>query len=136
MATRQFSAEYRDGAANLLRTTLAASPLLRIYTGSLPANCAAAATGTLLATLPLPSTAMTTSSGGAGEVTKSGTWSGTGSAAGTAGYYRLEKAAGGVVEQGDVTNNAGDGACKLANTSIAVDQPVEITSYSFLIGGA
>ena len=31
-----------------------ASALLRIFSGSIPANCAAADSGTLLATLPLP----------------------------------------------------------------------------------
>jgi hypothetical protein len=137
MAVRQFSAEYRDAAANLLRTTAGSSPVLKLYTGSIPANCAASATGTMLASGSLPATAMTTSSGGAGEVEKSGSWIiASAAATGTPGYYRVEKSGGAVVEQGDVSNMAGSGACKLINTSIVAGQPVEITEYSFLVGGA
>ena len=108
-------------------TGTAAAPKLRIYTGAAPANPAAAATGTLLVDMTLPTDWTAAASGGVKAL--SGTWQTTASAAGTAGYYRIVDNAGTTChEQGTVTATGGGGDLTLDNTSIASGQTVTITS--------
>lgn len=73
-------------------TGTAAQPKLQIWTGSMPANCAAAATGTKLLEITLPADWAGNASAGAKAL--AGTWSGTAIASGTAGYYRIVDNAG------------------------------------------
>lgn len=73
-------------------TGTAAAPRLRILTGTMPANCAAAETGTLLAQITLPADWAAAASSGAKAL--SGTWQVAASASGTAGYYRIVDNAG------------------------------------------
>ena len=81
----QLSTAIRAAAANQIDGTIGASAQLVIYTGSAPANPAASATGTVLVTMALPSTWLT--SPGTGVKALSGTWSGTATGTGTAGYF-------------------------------------------------
>lgn len=108
-------------------TGTAATPKLRIYTGTVPANCAAAATGTLLVDIALPADWSAAASGGTKAL--AGTWQVAASAAGTAGYYRIvDNATTTCHEQGTVTATGGGGDLTLDNTSIASGQTVTITS--------
>ena len=59
----QYSTTHRTNAMTDLVTDLGTTPYLLIYSGSPPTNCAAAATGTLLASLPGSNPAGTVSSG-------------------------------------------------------------------------
>lgn len=87
-----------DGVANAqldaIETTVGTAPLLRFYSGTAPANCAAAATGTLLAEITLPSDWM------AGAASRSkgianGPWvDSSANASGLVGYYRMLNSAG------------------------------------------
>lgn len=85
----QYSGTLRDNQLDEIEGTAGAAAVLRVYTGSAPANCGAAATGTLLVSITLPSDWMSAASGG--SVAKTGTWSGTasGGAADTPGYFRI-----------------------------------------------
>lgn len=83
----QFSTAVRNAMLDSLETVAGASAVLRIYTGSPPANPAAAATGTQLVSMNLPSNWMADAASGSKGL--AGSWTGTGSAAGTAGYYRI-----------------------------------------------
>lgn len=85
--TVQHSVDYRNAKVAALETTIGVDAKLEIRTGAAPANCAAAATGTLLATLSLPTDYL--GAAAAGAVAKAGTWSGTAVADGIAGHYRL-----------------------------------------------
>lgn len=78
---------HRNACLDALETALGTSAKLRIYTGSAPTNCEDAASGTLLCTIDLPSDYLAAAS--VGSKAKSGTWTGTAAATGTAGYYRL-----------------------------------------------
>jgi hypothetical protein len=100
---------------------------LKIYTGTQPA-AGAAATGTLLVTITLPADAMGAAS--AGVAAKSGTWSGTVGATGTAGWFRIESSAGSRWYDGAVTATGGGGEIELTSTSITSGQTVTITSFS------
>lgn len=114
----QFSVTARNARLTAVSTTVAATPQLRFYTGALPANCATAASGTLLATLTLPATPFGTAA--AGAMALAGTWSGTAANAGTAGYFRMLDSAGTNVHiQGTVTPA---GAQWVTATAVVVNQ--------------
>ena len=51
----QLSTTVRDARLAAYEATIGTAPLLRMYSGAAPANCAAAATGTLLVEITLPS---------------------------------------------------------------------------------
>ena len=82
----QYSTTHRTNDMTDIVTDLGATSYLLIYTGAVPANCAAAATGTLLVSLPCSATFGTVASG----VLTASAITGTAAAAtGSAGYWRL-----------------------------------------------
>lgn len=89
----QLSTTGRNAMGDALEAHITTAPDLNIYSGSMPANCAAAATGTLLATGALPSDWLGNAASGSKSL--AGAWNYTGQAgagAGTApGYYRVVK---------------------------------------------
>lgn len=110
-----------------------AVPHLLLYSGSLPANCAAAATGTLLCDITLPNDWMSAAS--TGSKAKNGTWSGTGAAGASTGtnvgYFRITNAAGTTCYlQGDVTATGGGGAMTMDNINVATGQAVTVNTFS------
>lgn len=132
----QFSVAGRNAALDTLFTTIGASAILKIRTGAVPANVAAADSGTVLATLNLPSTYMNAASGG--TKTKNGTWEDlSADAAGTAGHFRLYRSDGTTCEQqGTITATGGGGDMTLDNIVIAVAQAITVTGYTVTAGGA
>ncbi len=86
--TLQYSTTVRNAKLDAIETAIGTSAILKIRTGSVPANCAAADSGTVLATVSLPSDWMAAASGGAKA--KSGTWEDTSAdASGTAAHFRV-----------------------------------------------
>lgn len=84
----QLSVSCRNARSDAIETTIGTSAVLKIRTGAQPANCAAADSGTVLATLSLPSDWMAAAS--AGTKDKAGTWSDpSADATGTAAHFRL-----------------------------------------------
>jgi hypothetical protein len=132
----QFSTAARNAALDAIETTAGASAVLRIRTGTVPANAAAARTGTVLATMTLPSDWMAAASGGTKAL--SGTWQDlSADAAGTAGHFEIMDS--GLTTchiQGTVTATGGGGDMTLDNTSIAAAQQVTVTSFTLTAGGA
>lgn len=108
---------------------------LRIYTGSQPAGPGTAASGTLLLEVTLNDPSFGAPSTGTITAAQSPALSGTGVAAGTAGWFRIvdsTAAAGsglGVVD-GSVTATGGGGDCQLSTTTISVGLAVAITSIT------
>ena len=134
----QYSVAVRDATLNSVETTIGTAPRLYLYTGTVPATCATAATGTLLnaTTYTLPSDWLAAASSGTKSIANA-PWSLAGSAAGTAGYFRILDSTGTTVGiQGTVTATGGGGDMTLDNTSIAVNQIVNITSFTLTAGGA
>jgi hypothetical protein len=82
----QYSTTHRTNAMSDFNTTVGASGLLKIWTGSMPANCATADTGTLLATLTCNATF---GSAASGVITLNSITSATAVATNTAGYFRI-----------------------------------------------
>jgi hypothetical protein len=135
----QYSVAVRNAKLDTFETTAGTSAKLRIYSGAKPADCATAASGTLLVEMALPSDWMSAASGGVKA--KTGTWSGTGAAgagAGTnAGYFRIVDTAGTTTHmQGTVTAAGGGGDMTLDNISIAQNQTVTVNTFSITEGNA
>lgn len=132
----QFSTTARNAALDAIETAIGTSAVLKIRSGSAPADCGTANSGTVLATLNLPSDWLAAASGG--SKSKSGTWEDTSAdAAGTAGHFRIYATDGTTCHmQGTITATGGGGDMTLDNTSIASGQQVTITSFTLSAGGA
>lgn len=81
----QYSVTVNNARLDSVETAIGTAPTLNLYSGSAPANCAAADTGTLLTTLTLPSDWMAA----AALASKAMTGSWTGTASGGAHYQRI-----------------------------------------------
>lgn len=125
----QLSVAARNARLDAIETTAGASAKLQIRSGAQPATAATAASGTLLCEIALPADYMAAAS--AGSKAKSGTWSGTGAAAGTAGHFRVVDTAGTTCHiQGSITATGGGGDMTLDNTSIASGQTVTVNTFT------
>jgi hypothetical protein len=132
----QLSVTVRNARLDAIETAIGTSAVLKIRTGAAPANCATADSGTVLATLSLPSDWMAAASSGAKA--KSGTWEDlTADATGTAAHWRLYASDGTTCHaQGTVTATGGGGDMTLDNTSISAGQAVSVTSFTLTDGNA
>jgi hypothetical protein len=132
----QYSVTVRNAQLNAIETAVGTSAVLKIWTGSPPANCAAADSGTALAVLNLPSDWMAAAS--SGSVAKNGTWEDlSADNTGTAGHWRLYASDGTTCHaQGTVTITGGGGDMTLDNTSVASGQTVTVTSFTITAGNA
>lgn len=131
---RQYSATVRNAILDAYETAIGTAPTLEIRTGAPPANAGAADSGTLLASMTLPSDWMAAAS--AGSKAKSGTWEDlSADAAGTAGHFRIKQGAT-CHDQGTITATSGGGDMELNNVSIAVSQTVTVTTFTVTMGGA
>lgn len=123
----QYSIAANNARLDSIETTAGASAKLRVYTGSAPANCAAAATGTLLVDIALPADWMNAAS--AASKTKLGTWTGTAAATGTAGYFRIVDNAGTTCHIQGTAGMSGTDLI-LDNSSIATAQSVTVNTFT------
>lgn len=132
----QYSVAVRNAQLDAFETAIGASAIMRIRTGAPPASCASADTGTVLATINLPSDWMAAAS--AGSKAKSGTWEDTNAdATGAAGHFRIYASDGTTVHmQGAISATGGGGDLTLDNTSIASGQTVTITGFTISAGNA
>ncbi len=130
----QFSTAARNAALDAMETAIGTAPTLELRSGAAPANCAAADSGTVLATMALPSDWMAAAS--AGAKTLLGTWQdASADAAGTVGHFRFKQSATCHI-QGSVTITGGGGDMTLDNNVLAAAQQVTITAFTLTAGGA
>lgn len=124
----QLSTTVRNQRLNAIETAIGTSAVMKIRTGSAPATCGAADSGTVLASLQLPSDWLAAAA--SGSKAKSGTWQDTSAdASGTAAHFRVYAVGGTVCHlQGTVSSSTGD--LVLQNTSINAAQQVTITSFA------
>lgn len=127
----QFSVALRNARADQVTSAAGAGALLRLFTGAAPANCAAAASGTLLSahtcTTPLAPAAA------GGILSPSLPPNATAVATGVAGHWRLYKSDGVTcVAQGTAGTSAAD--LILQTTSVVSGAKVQINSWSWLEG--
>lgn len=130
----QFSTAARNASLDAIETAIGTSPTLELRSGAAPANCAAADSGTLLASMALPSDWAAAAS--AGAKTLLGTWQDTSAdAAGTVGHFRIKQGATCHI-QGSVTITGGGGDMTMDNPVLAVGQLVTVTAFTITAGGA
>lgn len=135
MAVLQLSTTIRDAKANLVESTIGAAPVLTIYKGSTPANCAAADAGTALVAITLPSDWLGASSAGVKTIAN-WPWAGVATDTGTATHWRI-KAGATCHMQGDVTATGGGGSLTVTSTSVTfVGQGVTVTGFTYTEGNA
>lgn len=125
----QLSTTVRNAQADVFESTVSTGPLLKIYSGAVPADCAAADPAGLLVTLTLPSDWLSNASSGAKAL--SGTWSGTVASSGTAVTWRIK-------DSGDTTCHAQGPISELGLSSVALvaGDVVTQTAFGFAMGNA
>lgn len=130
----QLSTAVRNARLDSIETTISTSAVLKIRTGAAPADVATADSGTVLATLTLPSDWMAAAS--SGSKAKSGTWQDSSAdASGTAAHFRLYASDGTTAHmQGTVGQGSGD--LSLDNTNIAAGQSITINTFTLTDGNA
>lgn len=129
----QMSDTVRSAMADAMTTAIGASPVLTLRTGSAPANCAAADSGTVIATITLPSTWMTSASAGVKNLA-GGAWSDlSADNTGTIGHWRLK--VGSICHlQGDATLTGGGGSMTFDAVAVNNGQQIQVTSFQFTQG--
>jgi hypothetical protein len=132
----QLSVGVRNARLDAIETTIGTSAIMKIRTGAAPANCAAADSGTVLATLNLPSDWLAAAA--SGSKAKSGTWEDlSADATGTAAHFRIYDSGGATCHiQGTVTVTGGGGDLTVDNTSFAAGQAFTVTAFTLTDGNA
>lgn len=132
----QLSTAVRNARLDALETAIGTGAVLKIRSGAQPANVGTADSGTVLATLTLPSDWMAAASGGVKAL--AGSWAdASADATGTAAHFRIYASDGTTAHlQGSVTATGGGGDLTLDNVSIAAAQSVTITAFSLTDGNA
>lgn len=132
----QFSTSVRNAILDAIESTAGTAVKVSIWSGALPANCAAANAGTKLVEWTLASDWSANASGGTKSLSSTPLVT-TGLAAGTAVHFRIHDNAGTTCHmQGTVTATGGGGDMTIDNTSIAVSQTVNITGFTLTAPGA
>ena len=132
----QYSTRVRSAISSAVTSTIeaasaAARPSIKFFTGTQPANCGLASTGTLLASGSITTPGyMATSASGVQSLAS--TVTGVAVAGGTIGYYRIFAGDGACDEQGSVTLTGSGGDMQIAGGSLALTsgQPFTLTSRS------
>lgn len=110
--------------------------MLKVFSGAPPATCATADSGTVLATITLPSDWMAAAS--AGVKAKSGTWQdASADNNGTAGHFRIYASDGTTCHmQGTVTATGGGGDMVVDSTSFTAGQSFTVATFQLTAGNA
>lgn len=126
----QYSVAVNNAKLDAIETTIGTSAVMKIRSGSAPATCATADSGTVLATLSLPSDWMAAAS--SASKAKSGTWQDSSAdATGTAAHFRIYASDGTTCGmQGTVTATGGGGDLTVDNTSFAAAQSFTVTTFT------
>jgi hypothetical protein len=132
-------AETRNARLNAIETFGGVSCALRVYTGAPPADCTAANSGTLLATLLLPADWMQDASGGS-KAKSVAAWTvvASGGAADTPGNFRLYNSQATM----DGTTCIAQGTCAIGSGDLSFDgtitagQTVTVGTFTLTDGNA
>lgn len=124
----------KNGALDGIESAIGVSAVLKLRTGTPPTNISDADTGTVVATLNLPSDWMAAASGG--SKAKTGTWEdASADSTNTVGHFRIYASDGTTQHiQGTVTATGGGGDMELDNVSVNSGQKVTITTFTLTAG--
>lgn len=129
----QYSVAVRNAMLDSIEVTTGASAKLYMYSGAVPANCAAADPAGLLLTMNLPADWMAAAS--TGTKVLSGSWTAAASGAGTAISYRIKDTSGTTCHEQGTVGTAGTDIV-LDNNVMAATQNVTITAKTITAGNA
>jgi len=132
----QFSVTARNAMLDALETAIGTGAILRLLTGSIPADCAAAQSGTLVAEMTLPSDWLAAASNG--SKVKSGTWQDlVANNTGIITYYRILDSGSTTCHwQGPVSESGGGGDLIVDNNDVNAGQEVVVDTFAVNMGGA
>lgn len=132
----QLSVAVRNARLDQFETTVGTSAVLKLRTGAPPADCAAADSGTVVATMSLAVDWMNAAA--SGSKTKLGTWQDlTADNAGIVLHFRLYASDGTTCHmQGTVTETGLGGDMTLDNNDVNAGQAVTITTFTLTDGNA
>jgi len=139
MANLQLGVATREARLDAIETAIGTAPILRMRTGAQPADCATASSGTVLATLTLPSDWLEAAGATtAGQKGKLGTWEDTSAdATGTVAHFEIHNSADTVCHmRGDVTATSGGGDIEVDSTEFTAAQAFTITTFILIDGNA
>ena len=124
----QYSTTVRNAKLDAIETAIGTAAVLKIRTGAAPANVATADSGTVLATLSLPSDWLAAAS--SGSKAKSGTWEDlSADNTGTATHFRIYASDGTTAHiQGTVGTSGAD--MIVDSTSFTSGQTFTVTAFS------
>jgi hypothetical protein len=127
----QYSTSIRNAALDVVETTIGTAPTLTLRSGAAPATADAAATGTIIATIVLPSDWMAAASSGSKSIA-GGPWTDlTADNAGTIAHFRI--AGSGGTMQGTATLSGGGGDMTLDAVVVNAGQQINITGFTLNI---
>ena len=120
----QYSTTVNAAKLDAIESTISTAPTLIVYSGAVPANCAAADPAGTLVSMTLPSDWMAAASGASKGI--AGSWTGTASGTGTPASFRVKQGA-----TCHIQGSAGVGSGDLnLNGSITSGQTVNITAFT------
>ncbi|MGE0574069.1 MAG: hypothetical protein AB7I59_18120 [Geminicoccaceae bacterium] len=123
----------RNAMLDSIEAFIGTSPVLKLRTGAKPTAAADPDSGTVVATINLPSDWLAAAAGG--QKVKSGTWQDTDADAdGIIGHFRLYDSGGNCMLQGSVTNTGGGGEMTVDNVNVNQHQQITITAWTFNAG--
>lgn len=132
----QFSDSVRNAWLDTFESTISTSAVLKIRSGAVPATCATADSGTVLASLSLPSDWMAAASSGSKAL--SGTWEDSSNdASGSGAHFRLYASDGTTCHmQGTVTASGGGGDLIVSTVTIVAGGDFTVTTFTLTAPGA
>lgn len=130
----QYSVNLRNAKLDTVESHTGTSPILTLRTGAAPSACGDANSGTVVATLTLPSDWMAAAS--SGSKAKSGTWQdASADASGNIAHFRIHNSGGTeCVMQGTCSNTGGGGDMTLDNTNVNSGQSITISTFTLTAG--
>ena len=130
----QLSVAVRNARLDAIETTVGTSAVLKLRTGSAPATCATADSGTVVATLALPADWF--NAAGSGAITLKGTWEdASADTTNTPAHFRIYASDGTTCHlQGTVGQGSGD--LSLDDSSVEAGQTVTVTLFTLTDGNA
>lgn len=133
----QFSTTLRNDLLDRIETTTGTAAVLKLWTGAQPATCAAADSGTLLASITLASDWASAASSGTKDLSSLPVSDTSIDNDGTAGHFRLYASDGTTCHmQGSVTATGDGGDLTVDSVSFVTGQTFNVVSWTWTAPGA
>lgn len=129
--TIQISVAARNGMLDALEAAIGVSAIIKLRSGAQPANCAAADTGTVIATYSLGADWMAAASSGSKAFSSVPLTDASADNSGTLAHWRLYATDGTTCHaQGDITVTGGGGSMTFDAIAVTAGQSLSLTSWT------